>query len=338
MSPIQFNQYIGKVETLSEGQLEHLISVAKSRQNRVRQAFAVDVARGNSACAHCGSVATVRNGMSRGAQRYLCKDCGRSFNAATNTPLSGLRNKNRSLEIADCLARNLTIKQMAAEMGIARSTAFRLRHRFLSEAVNHQPAGLAGLVEMDETFFRESQKGSRKLESIVEPGKARPPRHHGGKPKKDMTEATPRPDPKRSELVPVLVARLRGQPHIGDRVLPAMNKTQVKNAISDWLGAEALLCTDGSGTLRQAAAELKVPAKHVAVSYEGRVKEGVYHVQSVNRYHQALKLWINHDRRGVATKYLPNYLAWMRMREWFKDDLRPERFIESALGRKIINT
>jgi hypothetical protein len=41
--------------------------------------------------------------------------------------------------------------------------------------------------------------------------------------------------------------------------------------------------------------------------------------------------------RGVATKYLDNYLGWMRMGEWFKDGAKPELFIVSGLGRQIIN-
>lgn len=76
----------------------------------------------------------------------------------------------------------------------------------------------------------------------------------------------------------------------------------------------------------------------VAVSYGPRVIEGVYHVQSVNSYHQRLRTWINGDLRGVATKYMPNYLAWMRVTEWYKSDLKPEYFVISGLGRQLINT
>jgi hypothetical protein len=39
----------------------------------------------------------------------------------------------------------------------------------------------------------------------------------------------------------------------------------------------------------------------------------------------------------VATKYLDNYLAWLRMWEWFKDGVKPEHFIVSGLGQQIIN-
>lgn len=38
------------------------------------------------ACVHCGSVKVKRNGKYRNRQRYLCRDCGKSFNGLTNTP------------------------------------------------------------------------------------------------------------------------------------------------------------------------------------------------------------------------------------------------------------
>ena len=43
------------------------------------------------ACVHCGSVKVKRNGKYRNRQRYLCRDCGKSFNDLTNTPISGTR-------------------------------------------------------------------------------------------------------------------------------------------------------------------------------------------------------------------------------------------------------
>ena len=74
------------------------------------------------------------------------------------------------------------------------------------------------------------------------------------------------------------------------------------------------------------------------MSYDGRVQGGVYHVQTVNNYHQRLRGWVNGELRGVSTKYMPNYLAWMRTREWFKDQgVKPEHFVLSGLGQQLIN-
>ncbi len=40
-------------------------------------------------CVHCGSTSFKRNGKYRSRQRYLCNDCGKSFNDMTNTTFFG---------------------------------------------------------------------------------------------------------------------------------------------------------------------------------------------------------------------------------------------------------
>ena len=40
-----------------------------------------------------------------------------------------------------------------------------------------------------------------------------------------------------------------------------------------------------------------------------RVIKGIYHIQNVNSYHSRLKGWLSRFK-GVATKYLSNYLHW----------------------------
>jgi len=121
-------------------------------------------------------------------------------------------------------------------------------------------------------------------------------------------------------------------------VLTAMTADQAVDALKSVVGPDTLLCTDGSGAFRKAAATLGVTAKSIAVSYDGRVLEGVYHVQTVNNYHERLKSWLNGSLRGVSTKYMPNYLAWMRTLEWFKDQgVKPEHFVLSGLGQQLIN-
>ena len=173
------------------------------------------------------------------------------------------------------------MREAAEEMGAATSTAFRLRHRFLTSVVAHQPTDVSGLLEADETYFRGMKKGTRDL--------ARKPRGRGGK-----AEATK----SKKDLVPVLVGQLRGSHHVVDRVLTAMTADQAAEALKSVVGPNTLLCTDGSGAFRKAAATLGVTAKSIAVSYDGRVLEGVYHVQTVNNYHERLKGWGERQPQG----------------------------------------
>ena len=121
-----------------------------------------------------GAGGAVKKGMARGLRRYLCKSCGRTFNAVTGTPLQGLHKKERWLSFGESLAEGETVKDSAKRCGIANSTSFRWRHRFL-DASRQDPETLRGIVEADETYLLRSRKGQRSM--------VRPPRRRGGKAK-----------------------------------------------------------------------------------------------------------------------------------------------------------
>jgi hypothetical protein len=86
------------------------------------------------------------------------------------------------------MSKGETVAASAERCGVAGSTAFRWRHRFL-RAVSGGVVKLRGIVEADETFVLASRKGERNLD--------RKPRKRGGKASKRGLS---------DELVPVLVA------------------------------------------------------------------------------------------------------------------------------------
>ena len=114
-------------------------------------------------CPCCGVAGAMSRGRANGLRRYACKACGKTFNALTGTPLAGLRLRDRWREFSRCLAEDATISGSAERCGVAISTAFRWRHRFLA-AARGATRQLGGIVEADETFVRDSRKGARKLE------------------------------------------------------------------------------------------------------------------------------------------------------------------------------
>jgi transposase-like protein len=332
MKAEQFESLLASVADMTEAQLDELAAAVEQRRARTKALRLLEASRDLRRCIHCSSPVLVKNGHSQGLQRYRCRACLKTFNAASGTPLARLRHKERFYQQGECLAQGLTVREAAAEMDVAVSTAFRLRHRFLTAVVPHQPLHAAGLLEVDETYFAESLKGSRHL-----PRKARA-RGKSQATKKMPGSAEQQTSRDDKPFVPVLVGQVRGTHVVADHVLTEMNTAQATNALSTVVGPDTLLCIDGSSALRGAASELGVVAKSIAVTYDGRVLEGVYHVQTVNNYHARLKAWINGRLRGVATKYMPNYLAWMRMWEWFRDGVKPEHFIISGLCHQLFNT
>lgn len=244
-------------------------------------------------CPHCQGEHIVRNGTASGLQRYKCRECRRTFNVLTGSPLARLRQKGKWLAQADALHEGMTITQAATRLKVARSTAFRWRHRFMATPKTIQAQALVGIAEADETFFLRSNKGQRHL--------SRKARRRGGR-------AAQRGLSK--EQVPVLVARDRSGA-TATSILAADGKADLVKALKPLLPADTILCTDGSTVLAAAAKELGVAHRPINVFAGQRVVAGVFHIQNVNAYDSRLKTWIRRFN-GVATKYLDSYLGWFR--------------------------
>ena len=246
----------------------------------------------NLRCPHCACVRLVRNGHASGLQRYKCRGCTRTFNALTGSPMARLRMKEKWFEQQEVLRDGISVPKAAKRLGVSPRTAFRWRHRFLRLAQPVMATDLVGVVEADETFFLHSCKGQA-LEG-------RKPRKRGGKgSRRGATDG----------WVPVLVARDRSGA-TADFVLSAASKANLVAAMAPILHKDAVLCSDSSLAMTTAAKQLGVLHEPINLA-EGVRTRGPWHIQNVNNYHSRLKGWM--DRfMGVATDYLPSYLAWFR--------------------------
>ena len=116
-------------------------------------------------CIYCEGEHVVKNGKRKdGTQRYICRDCGRSFIPATHSIMSGTRKKMAVwTAYLRCMMDRKTLKDTSEVCGISVTTAFAWRHKILGAL--HELTGkvyLAGTVEADETFFNVSYKGNHK--------------------------------------------------------------------------------------------------------------------------------------------------------------------------------
>ncbi len=207
----------------------------------------------------------------------------------------------------------LSVRKTAARMDISVQKAFRWRHKFLAFLNQQKPSALSGIVEADETFFPVSYKGQRKA-------LPRTPKKRGGRAK----------DGSGADKTAVVVAVQRGTQVAFDQVLERATANALTQALRPVLGADAVLSTDGNASYWTVADELKVESGFFVSQYHGKGGNGPWHVQSVNRYDSSLKSWMARFR-GVATKYLANYLGWRRLLDRFRDKLTPEQFLFHAL-------
>ena len=255
-------------------------------------------------CPRCQGNRCHRHSQANGLQRYRCCACGRTFNDLTGTPLARLRLKGKWPDYLAALLDSLPVRSAAKRVGVHRNTAFRWRHRFLHWVKLDRAEHLTGIVEADEMFVLESQKGSRKLD--------RPARKRGGK-------ATRRGISR--ELDCILVARDRnGQTIDAITGRGALTTSKLAQHLLPKLHPQALLVTDANAAYRAFARKHGVAHQAVNLSVGERVRRstsGAIHVQNVNAYHARLRQWLT-PFRGVASRYLPNYLGW----RWALDGYR----------------
>ena len=259
-----FQVWLSAARGLTRAQRREALAVLSGRSEGEASKAAIELGVDEARrCPHCAREGAVSRGMARGLRRYQCKGCGRTFNALSGTPLSGLHHKERWLSFGASLAKGETVKASAARCDVAVSTAFRWRHRFLAAARSDSEV-LKGIVEADETYVLESRKGAR--------GLGRKARRRGGKAKKRGLSR---------EQVPVLMAADRSGTTVS-AVLPRVD-----------------------------AAALGVSHEALNRSMGERVR-GDLHVQTVNSRHSRLKDFLR-PRRGIATRYLDNYLSWFHL-------------------------
>jgi len=243
-------------------------------------------------CPHCAVEGAVIRGRSNGLRRYGCRGCGKTFNALTGTPLARLRKKELWAAFAEGLSDGDTVKGAAARCGVAGTTSFRWRHRFLA-AVKGGSIKLKGIVEADETYVLTSCKGARKLD--------RKARKRGGVAQKRGLS---------KEQVPILVAADRSGTTF-TAVLSDTTAVTIKVPLETAMEPDALLVTDGAPFFPPCARSLGVthePLDHKA----GERRRGDLHLNTVNSRHERLKTFLR-GRRGVATRYLDSYLAWYHL-------------------------
>ena len=120
-------------------------------------------------CKRCGSGEHVKNGLMRGQQRSLCKECGLNF---TNTPPRG---KPLALKAAAVLlyVSGLSMNRTAKLLGVSTPSVMAWIEQFAEAfAQKPKPEGRAVVVELDEMWHflkkRPTSSGSGRLGIVLQ--------------------------------------------------------------------------------------------------------------------------------------------------------------------------
>ena len=247
----------------------------------------------NHHCPHCNSNKICKNGHASGYQQFRCNACKKNYTIRTNTIW---QNTHKSIEIwqeyIELFSQGLSLRKIVEKMDnkINLKTAFYWRHKILKFLSKNNDDGnnkLGGIVEADETFFEESQKGSRKM---TRKSRKRGYSSYVGDKKTKICILTAIDRNKSSYVKPVGFGGLEK-----DDVL-LLQRHLIKDSI---------LITDGNRTYRNLQ---NIKLKSLKF---GKPQSKLYHLNTINSFHSHLKKFMI-GFNGVATKYIDFYMNYFR--------------------------
>ncbi len=201
----------------------------------------------------------------------------------------------------------LSCRKLGRRLGVSRDTVWRWRMVVFEELKAVLPSAMSGIIETDETYQRESRKGSREwVRHERDNTQPKPPR-------KRWYEYPKRRPPKaiaRAWSEPILgVVDRTGRAtfqHMPDTLQPTIEATLVPQVAPD-----AMVLFDGAPQYEAIAKARGLSFKVLVAGRRTKQMPKAYHLNSVNSLHSEWKRDFRGRWRGPATKYLDGYARWM---------------------------
>lgn len=201
-------------------------------------------------------------------------------------------------------------------------TAWRWRMKACAAVADIDTSQLAGVVEADETFQRESRKGSREwIRHEQDPASAPAP------PRPRWYEYKQKDLPMQRGLsrwqIPILTIADRSGARRAD-VLQGLSWKRMGPKLKKHVATGSVLCSDKAHAYKKFARDSEL--KHIRVASRrgerihiefrkgGPYPEKAYHIQNVNALHGRFKEFLR-DFDGPSTKNLKAYVDWFVYRD-----------------------
>ena len=284
------------LKNMTEEQRLELIRLCNIENNKSKDNECFLKLSNNHHCPYCESNKICKNGStySKGVriQKFKCNNCNKNYTIKTNTIFYYT---HKSIEVwqeyIELFSQGLALRKIVEKMDkkINLKTAFYWRHKILKVLTKKDDNDkLGGIIEADETFFEESQKGARKV-------KGRDARKRG---------FSCYVRNKRSKVC-VLTAIDRNKSSFTKPVgFGGLEKDDVV-LLQRHLVKDSVLITDGNRTYRNLN---NVKLKSLKF---GKAENKVYHLNNINNFHSLLKKFMIRFN-GVATKYLDYYVEYFK--------------------------
>ncbi|MDB9253350.1 IS1595 family transposase [Halorubrum ezzemoulense] len=252
--------------------------------------------RDGVSCPRCRSDRTVRNGSYGQFQRYLCKDCDRTFNDKTGTIVAHSKIALRKwlFSIYAFLRFNTSLRQLQCEIDVTYKTIHRRVERFI-EALDAPSLDLRGPVEIDDFYVSAGLKGRKRDQGSRSRGLSR--RGRG-------TYDQDKPP------VFVLVDRGTEQRY----VVPAKSadESTIRLLLADRQQEPLTVYTDGFRAYDPLTEDEQLDREYV-VHGDGEYADDTVHVNTCESHASLARRWLS-PHRGISKDRLTQYLRAFQLR------------------------
>lgn len=313
----------------------------------------------NKCCPYCGSSIITTHGYRNGIKRMKCGDCDKTFTLFTGTIMEKTKYSwDIWVKVVEMILNNLSLDTMTKVFtddfklyGLDRRTISTWRHKITHSMAMMPMPKLSGVIQIDETFFRESQKGSKELVSFV-PDMERKPRY--GRVASELGSMG-------NEFATV-VCMVDAQGYVVAK-MTGLGKLDIEtfvNEFDEYIENPSYICADGSfvytnycdlkgydlyvrpsnyvDTVSKATygKSLEEGTKALTELYKNQLIDYLYlrpslsyeeftrikeinglSLSRVNQFHSYLKEHLKTETHGITTKFLPDYVgAYVYIRNW----------------------
>ena len=252
-------------------------------------------------CPRCRGESVIRYGSYRVFQRYLCKDCDRTFNDQTGTVFehSAVALRKWFLAVYTYIRFNTSLRQLDVEIDVSYKTIYRRVQRFL-RALDAPRLQIEGPVEIDEFYVKAGLKGRERDQ---------PSRSRGLSTRGRGTYA--------EDKLPVFVLADRGS---GERyVIPtkAATESRIRLLLADRQQESLTIYTDGFRAYEPLEEDDAFTREYV-VHGDGEYVDRDVHVNTCESHASLARRWLSPHRGVSKDRLTPYFRAFQLRREVFR--------------------
>ncbi|MFZ3584941.1 IS1595 family transposase [Loktanella sp. DJP18] len=329
MKPHDFRRLIKHLDDLSPAQVQDASRRITEVRRKTEAITEIEArAQATSKCPHCRHGEREKWGRTRtNIQRYRCRGCRRTYTGRTGSTIQHLHRPDLFLEVAkDMLGDRApsSIRELSRSLRRNKHTIWRWRMIILNALSGASSNSFGGIVEADETYQRESRKGSREWVRHL-----RNPSQHPKPPRRRWYEYGEKGIPMMRGLsrwqLPILTVADRGGARRFQRIAGRSNGT-IQMALSPIVARDAVLCTDGLAGYAAFAQSSGIEHFVIKTKPGQKAVSATHHIQNINSLHSRYKDFTR-PFRGPASKYLGGYLQWFIARV---GKIRPDEILRTV--------